>query len=324
MSYIQPIPDLLAYDPMKHNDSLIGKSFLTPAGSLLVVGSAGVGKSKYVQHLACSMALGRDFLGMRIHRKLRVLYVQAEDVIDDLAESLQGFVKHTAGGDPKAVKDLIANLTMATVVGPTGEDFIGLIEAMCDTHHPHVVVIDPLLAFMGCDLVDQGAITQFLRVRLAQLARKRNCGLICAHHARKDKGTGSTIERAFGGMEFSAFFRGIIDLSSDPKDYRQVTMKVVKRQRQLGLTDAAGRSIDTVNLKMGHDAVYWTVNAQWTPADLEPKGGRPPKTAKAAVDETVAAAKAAGMTESKVIETVAEKHGYSKKQAGRLVKATKA
>ena len=315
------LDDLVKHDLGKYTDSLLGYNFLTKTGSLMVVGNAGVGKSKWTGHLAFSAALGRDFLGMKVHRPVSVLYVQAEDVKEDLAESVQGFVKHDLKSDPVAVKNLKANLNIATVVGITGDDFIRLLDKTCEKLHPEVLILDPLLAFMGCDLVDQGAVTKFLRVQLAQIAHRHNCALICVHHARKDKGTGASIERAFGGIEFGAFFRGVIDLSSDPRDYRSVQMKVAKRQRQLGLKDGLGNQVDSLNLRMGTDGVHWSINDQLSPFDLGPASGRPPKAAKTVTDKTIEEALAAGLKGKEVVSEVVKKHGYSPKQAQRLVKA---
>ena len=97
------IQALLKHLPNQNNDSLIGNGFLNRKGSTLIVGPAGVGKSKFAHHLAYCMALGLDFVGIKINAKTRVLLIQAEDVLDDLAESVQGFVKHTINSDPKGI-----------------------------------------------------------------------------------------------------------------------------------------------------------------------------------------------------------------------------
>ena len=71
------IPALLKHQPNQNKDSLLGKGFLTRRGSAMIVGPAGVGKSKFTQHLAFSMALGMDFVGIKVNAKSRVLLIQA-------------------------------------------------------------------------------------------------------------------------------------------------------------------------------------------------------------------------------------------------------
>jgi hypothetical protein len=317
--FFYSIQALLKHLPNQNKDSILGNGFLSRKGSTLIVGPAGVGKSKFAHHLAYCMALGLDFLGIKVNAKTRVLLIQAEDVLDDLAESVQGFVKHTIKSDPKGVADLESNLHMATVEMVVGTEFTKVVDQLCEETKPDVLIIDPLVAYMGCDLVDQGAVTSFLRHDLASVVRKHNCALICVHHARRDKG-GPMVDRAYGGMEFSAFFRGILDLSGDPKDYRSVRVKVTKRQRQLGLKDGLGQPTDSIEVKMGKDAVYWTVSDQYPGVVSSSAGGRNPKVAPEEVARVITDAKARGAAEKEIVSEVAEKLGYSRKQAGRLVK----
>jgi hypothetical protein len=98
-------------------------------------------------------------------------------------------------------------------------------------------------------------------------------------------------------------------------------MKVAKRQRQLGLKDGLGNQVDSLNLRMGTDGVHWSINDQLTPFGLDGAPGRPPKTAKAVTDKTIEDALAAGLSGKEVAGEVVKKHGYSAKQAQRLVKA---
>jgi hypothetical protein len=314
------IPALLKHQPNQNKDSLLGKGFLTRRGSAMIVGPAGVGKSKFTQHLAFSMALGMDFVGIKVNAKSRVLLIQAEDVIDDIAESIQGFVSQMVGADKILISELTTNLHMATVDMLVGQDFTKLVDRFCQLSKPDVVIIDPLVAFIGCDLVDQGAVTSFLRHDLGSVVRRHKCGLICVHHTKRGDKGGPAVERAFGGMEFSAFFRGILDLTGDSKEYREVRVKVTKRQRQLQLADRFGNPTDAINITMGKDTVQWTRNEQCLDSDSGATAGRPRKVPQVEVDRAIAEGRAGGEGEAEIVGKVAGKFGYSRKQAGRLVK----
>jgi len=322
MHFYNPVRDLLKHMRNANDSSLIGDCFLERGNSLIFLGAPGAGKSKSAQALCGSLATGTAFVDMKPARALRVLYVQAEDTIDDLAESFQGFVKHTLDGDKDSIELLEKNLTIVTVVGHSGPEFLEWLEKACERHKPDVVVVDPLLAFIGCDLVDQKSVTRFLRGLLHPILIKHNCGFIGVHHKRKGE-EGSELDQGLGSTEFSAFFRGAISLSVSKARHQELTMKVVKRQRQLGWTDADGNPTDTKYLLKGQDGVYFTEVSGFEPSSVK-LGGRPRKNSEADIVNFIRGERAKGASEDALVESVAKKFSYSAKQAKRYVSATPA
>ena len=314
--------DLTAHVPNANDDWLIGKGFLSRGGSVLICGEPGAGKSKLSQHWSLNVALGRPFLGLTPTRALKVLYVQAEDTVDDLHDSMVGF--HEQHGLLKADRAILdQNWACVTAHGLAGEEFVGFLKREIEVFKPDVVITDPLLAFVGCDLTNQDGVTEFLRRGIGPMLMEQKCGWICVHHASKGasgKFGGSKVSKSLGTVEISAFFRGVIDLERKKGDPDALVMEIAKRNRQAGLRDAEGKPVRKQEIRMGEESVSWALNVPVVrAADVPAKmSGRPAKIAKTDVKTFAAAQKDGGKSKTEVVKAVAAKFGYSLKQARRL------
>lgn len=324
MYILHKISALLIHLRNASSSSLLGDCFLERTRMILIQGSSGAGKSKFVQALCAAIAAGIEFLGIRPSSALRVMLLQAEDSVDDLAESFQGFCKFTLNDDPEAIQRVAENLTVVSVYGRSGSDFLKWVDTMCETHKPDVLVLDPLLAFMGCDMVDQKAVTEFLRGNLQPILMKHNCGCIAVHHKRKGKkGDGPDIDQSLGSMEFAAFARGIISLDASEKRPQELTVRVPKRHRQLGWLKENGELTDEKYLMKGEDGVYFTEVAGFDLPETN-VGGRPSRVDVGTIANFIHAERAKGANGDTLVETVAKTFNYSMKQAKRYVSATPA
>lgn len=303
-------------------DFLIGQGFLSRAGSVLICGEPGCGKSKYAQHKGLSLALGRPFLGLKPSGPLKVLYVQAEDTIDDLHESVMGYVEQHGLSDAD-LDTLDANWICVNAAGYTGEEFIDELERAVKAHRPDVVITDPLLAFIGCDLTNQTGVTEFLRAGVAPIMAEHRCGWICVHHSAKaaaGKYAGSKVAKALGSIEISAFFRGVIDLERKQGDADALVMELTKRARQAQLRGADGQLLRRLTIRTGGDRIAWIAVEAVVVAPVKKARGSPPKAAKTDVSDFIEAQRKAGKSDTVIIKAVATKFDYSTKQARRLVK----
>lgn len=320
----QTIQELLRYKPNANDDWLIGCGFLSRGGSVLICGEPGCGKSKFTQHLAYSLALGRSFLGLVPTRAYKVLYIQAEDTIDDLHESIVGFVNQH--GLTKAEVDAIAkNCVCAHPNGKSGDDFFEELKVEVEKHQPDIVITDPLLALVGCDLTNQEGVTEFLREKVGLFLSRKRCGWICVHHTAKGasgKYGNSKVTRALGSVEISAFFRGVIDLERKRGDSDALVMEIAKRSRQAGLRSSDGNPTSRLMIRMGVDGVNWTIDTFGASTSLavpKAKAGRPAKAGKDDVAGFIAEQRKAGAKDAAIIKAVAAKFAYCNKQARRLV-----
>lgn len=315
------ISKLVKYKPNTTDDFLIGNGFLSRGGSVLVCGEPGSGKSKLSQHLIYALALGLPFLGFTPSRKHKVLYVQNEDTLDDMHESLVGF-RLQQGLTAAQVRELDAQCVIINAVGLSGDKFVDALDDCIRKYKPDIVVTDPLLAFIGCDLTNQAKVTEFLREKMAPLMQANRCGWICVHHSSKGAAGngygGSKVNKALGSIEIAAFFRGIIDLERKRADANGCALEVTKRFKQAGLRSDDGKLTNRLNLRCGEEHISWEVD-RTVPVAVVKSVGRPAKADKSEVEGFIAERRKEGCRAPTIVKAVVEKFGYSDKQARRYV-----
>lgn len=320
---VMTIAELLRYKPNANDDFLIGAGFLSRGCSVLITGEPGGGKSKWVQHLMFSVALGLPFLGLTPARGMRVLYVQNEDTKDDMHESLTGFIEQH--GLSKAECGIIdKQCVLVNVSGLSGDSFVSKVRELIETYRPDIVITDPLLAFIGCDLVNQTEVTAFLRDGMAPVLKENRCGWICVHHSSKGavgRSGGSKVVKGLGSIEIAAFFRGIIDLERKPSDPSVMIMEVAKRGRQADLRTTDGQRTNKLTVRTGSEIISWMVDAAAMAPKAPKPAGRPAKSKKDDVAAFVAEQRTEGLDNAALTKAVAERFDYSLKQARRYVTA---
>lgn len=163
--------------------SLIKDRFLDRGGGMLLVGPSGVGKSTFTAGLCVSLASGKEYLGITPAGSFKVLVIQAENDDGDLHEQLQGAAGAPLDSDLEEVMD--TRLFFATVDALSGDNFLAGMQIYLEKHHPDVVVLDCLSAYLGDSPTEPKAIINFLRNGLTPLLRKYSCGAIIVHHTPK-------------------------------------------------------------------------------------------------------------------------------------------
>ena len=314
---------LLSWKPNQGSDWILGNGFLARKQAVLISADAGVGKSNFAQHLSYSMVLGREFLGFKPSRPLRVLYVQNENSSDDLAESAKGFAADTCLKKAD-IQRLDTNYLAVTLLDCTGQGFKEWLRTELPKFYPDVLVLDPLFAYMGCDAAEQKAVTDFLRNQMAPILRDYNCGWICVHHNKKDRRDSGSGPKAFGSVEIAAYFRGIIELRA--KSPAELEMEISKRHRQANLGDENGNLVSRRLLQLGTDRISWKLSsivpkAPQIPAIAAPARapGRPAKASKDDVNAYITELRRQKKPDNEIVRMVAKEFKYSTKQARRLV-----
>jgi len=313
---------LLAY-VRSSASSLLNNAFLARCGSMMLVGPSGSGKSKLKDWIVCAMACGQELFDIRPSRPLKVLSIQSEDTDEDTAESYQGYASQEVGGD-KATLDLInSNLVAITLIGVDGPEFIKEVDILCEKYKPDVIVIDPILSYIGCDVVDQKGVTAFFRKGLLPVMMKHKCALFAVHHSPKNAKGAALIDRAIGSMEFSAFFRGILDISYAEGKPNELTLAVAKRQRQMEWKDKDGQPTHLKYLLKGTSGVSFIEVSGFEPGSIK-IGGRPAKANRAEIMSVIKSSQKAGKSKDEIVELIAQKFEYSLKQAQRYVNSAAA
>ena len=169
-------------DPM--SDCQIGNRFLCKDGSWLVVASSGVGKSVLAMQMALYFSLGRVLWGLDPHTPKKMLLIQAENNDLDLREPFLSISKQMklSAADRAIIQK---NLRILSEDVLTGKDFVDYLSRVHEKFSPDIVIIDPLLSYIGADISRQDVCSVFLRNQLNPVLHKFHSSVIIVHHTGK-------------------------------------------------------------------------------------------------------------------------------------------
>jgi RecA-family ATPase len=269
---------------------ILGERWLCRAGSLTIVSSSGVGKSSLVLQFAVAMATGVSFFGIQHPQSqpLRVGMIQAENDWGDVREAMEGalvWLCAAGRGHSELGKLLNSNLMLFRENTKTGTVFLGILRQLIKEHRLEVIIIDPLMAFFGGDVMDQKSMSVFLRNTLQPILDETGCVVVLVHHTSKpktDAKTQSASEIAYlgaGSSELTNWSREVAVLQREPdrKDGRRgaFALTLCKRGGRAGMLDDHGKRSHRIRIDHSADAVYWKYATPLPPdEDDEPKKPR--------------------------------------------------
>ena len=245
------LKSLFEFDPTNDPNALIGNRFLCVNGTLLIVGASGIGKSTFSLQMCCKFALGLDFLGIRPARKLKTIYVQAENDFGDMAEIFQGLCK-SLGVRPKSAESklLHKNLKIFSEDQSSGDGFLESLETVVKQEKPDIILIDPLLSYIGGDISQQEVVGKFLRNGLNPILRAHGAACIMVHHVKK--GGGGDLNAAMGSVELANSPRATINLTPAKSNSGcDLILEATKRGDRIGLKNAIGESTKRLAILYG-------------------------------------------------------------------------
>ncbi|MGC0371649.1 MAG: hypothetical protein DGJ47_000342 [Rickettsiaceae bacterium] len=180
--------NLFLQDKSKIPDDLIAPRILTQGGLMVFGGAPKVGKSDFLLSLFVHLAAGKEFVGLKPPRPLRIFYLQAEIGYHYLRERLHNI---------KLPEDLLQlakdNLHMTPdiklVLNDSGvQALIEHVNQVMQGNKPDIIAIDPIRnVFDGCRENDNDSMLFFLQQRIEKLRRQINpeAGVILVHHTKK-------------------------------------------------------------------------------------------------------------------------------------------
>ncbi|HQL86527.1 MAG: hypothetical protein BWX73_00308 [Lentisphaerae bacterium ADurb.Bin082] len=243
---------------------LIKNRFICKGSVGLFTAETGMGKSSLILQAAMLWGLGRRAFGMEPTKPLRILIIQAENDKYDLNEESAGVEWGLVNKKLLTAAEVDKVLSQVQVVSDRsnyGDAFIQVLSATLEQANPKIdlVFIDPLFAFAGCDLKDQGAITHFLRGQINPLVERHNVALVLVHHktkSSKNAATNGDYNQSYdfhGSAELANFprFSLVLDRYQDIEDEFFFTLRAPKRGSRLAWQDKE------VYLRWSKEAIFW-------------------------------------------------------------------
>lgn len=178
--------DMLRANASDMSDCVLGNRHLCKQCPWLIVAASGVGKSVLAMQMAILFGCGRDLWGLSPHKPRSVVLIQAENNFLDLVEPAQSISRILQlTEDEKAL--LRKNFHVVTDDTHSGESFVNAVDVICEIYQPEIVIIDPLMAYIGGDISKSEVCAKFFRNELNPVVHKHDVALIVLHHTGKPK-----------------------------------------------------------------------------------------------------------------------------------------
>jgi archaellum biogenesis ATPase FlaH len=215
------------------------EGLLPVAGSMVIFGKPGIGKSTFSLRLAMSLALGKDkFLLWNIMTRQKVLFVSLE---------MQHYEVKQFFEDMNLPAEEMQELQEHFFIWPIGNPYpfdtpdqqIELIKHI-KMHKIELIIIDSLSIAMYGSVKDDDAIKRLNSFLNEDVRRDLKCSYIFIHHPRKqgidENRKGETQDDAFGSTYINANAQTVIVLSQRTGSTK-IHVKLLKTRMTLGMTD---------------------------------------------------------------------------------------
>lgn len=242
-SSLDPGKSIVDFERPKNDDetSLIGTNrYLCKGGSLILVGPSGVGKSSSIIQACSQWSLGRDFMGIKSKKKIKFLMIQAEDDDGDIGEVWQS-IRESMNYSKEELETIRENLIVVKDKVNSADKFLAVLPEYIRRHKPDIVVINPLMSYIGGDVSKQEVASAFLRNGLNRINKDESVAWIIVHHTTKppsekssQKNENEYMYNMAGSAELINWARAIICLEST-KNEGVFRMRLAKRGKRAGV-----------------------------------------------------------------------------------------
>jgi len=159
-------------------DVFIGGGMLSRGDTMLIGAESKAGKSTFICGMIRQLISGTDFLGYKITRPLKVLYMQAELREKRLMERLSPTYAQVA----EEFKDNLCIWSTRGII--LFNEHLALIEREVGLRKPDILIIDPMLNFHNFNESNSQEMAEFFRM-LDRIKETYDIAIIMAHHFRK-------------------------------------------------------------------------------------------------------------------------------------------
>ena len=223
------------------------KPYIPKGKVTLAEGDPGVGKSWVSLAIATAISLGR-LPNLEIVEPANVVIASAEDGLGDTIRPRLDAM----GADGTRILAIDGPLTL-------DENGFALLEAYLERTHPALLIIDPLVAYLGAALdIYRPNEVRAVMSQLARLAEKYGVAVLAVRHL--NKGSGKAIYRGLASIDFTAACRSVLLAGCDAEDFQ--TRALVHIKSNLAPMGVA------IGYELRDDGFYWTGESSLTAAQI--------------------------------------------------------
>ena len=215
----------------------------------LLEGDPGIGKSWITLAIATAVSLGKGLPGQATTEPGTVILASAEDGLGDTIRPRLDTMKADVG-------------LIHAIDGTVSFDDAGfvLIESYITEAKPTLLIIDPLVAYLGAGMdFHRANETRPVMARLAKLAEKYQLVILAVRHLSKG-GQDKAIYRGIGSIDFTAACRSVLMAGCDPDDANNLAIVHIKSNLA-----AKGPS---QGYQLRDDGFYWTGESTLTSSQI--------------------------------------------------------
>lgn len=226
-------------------DVLFGDGLGRVGDAGLLNSGAGMGKSVGTSQTSIAWALGLPYFGIHPTRPLKIIHFCGEDDESTLGQCREGFLAHSEAitGRRLTARDLAPLDSMVRTDFSrefTGDKFLARLEEMLIDEHADVILVNPLLSFIGGDIVE--SVSKFLREGLGPILKRHRCVALISHHTCKlNKASWQEMDFTYsgiGGGEVANIPRFILTLA--PTKAQGLMVLHASKRTTTGWRDDAG------------------------------------------------------------------------------------
>jgi hypothetical protein len=226
-------------------DVILGNGWMRRGDIATLISTAGSGKSVAVTQAGMCWGLGLSYLGIRPPRPLRIILFSGEDDGVTIGQCREGLLENSeaitgrklTSADLDKLDDMMRTEFIREHVGLS---FHGHLEKMLRQEAADLVIINPLLSYLGGEVV--GCVSEFIRAGLMPILQAQDCAALIAHHTPKlaKDGWENTDDTysGIGGAEIANIPRSILTLRPTPA--QGISVVSVSKRQTTGWKDAEG------------------------------------------------------------------------------------
>jgi DNA-binding transcriptional ArsR family regulator len=217
-----------------------------PKGKLIsLVGEPDTGKTTLELKFAADMSRGRAYPGAEAGPPKTILLASAEDGLSD-----------TIRPRLEAMDADLARIHAITGALDFADDGVDILERCIAEKKPDMVIIDPLMAFVGLRTdVYRPNVVRVIMAKLADVAERYGCVIVSIRHLSKAQ-VRKPIHAGLGSIDFSAACRSVLLVGSDPDNPSKKAMVHIK-------SNLAPKG-STMGFELVNNSLNWTGTSDLT------------------------------------------------------------